>query len=91
MAKVGFCLAKGRTRMESYKYLEDVSGGDHLCNCALTEAREAHQQALEATHILEEKIEQLSQLATRIDQLATGTPIAVAIQGGSPGDSQEAH
>ena len=66
MAKVGFCPADGRTRMRSYKYLEDVSGGDDSCNHALTEAREAHQWALEATHILEEMIKWLSQLATRI-------------------------
>ena len=52
--------------MRSYKYLEDVSGGDDWCNHALTEAREAHQQVLEATHILEEKIKWLSWSATGI-------------------------
>ena len=41
-------------------------GGSDSCNHALAKVREAHQQALEATHILEEKIEWLSQLATRI-------------------------
>ena len=52
--------------MRSYKYLEDVSGGNGLCNPAFAEAREVHQWALEATHMLEERIEQLSQLATRM-------------------------
>ena len=41
-------------------------GGDGSCNHALSKAREAHQQVIEATHMLEEKIEWLSQLATRI-------------------------
>ena len=41
-------------------------GGNDLCNSALAEAREAHWQVLEAAHILEEKIEWLSQSATRI-------------------------
>ena len=52
--------------MGPYKCLEDVREGNDLCNCALAEAKEAHQWALEATHILEEKIEWLSQSATRI-------------------------
>ena len=41
-------------------------GGNDSCNCALAEARKAHQQVLEDAHILEEKIEQLSWLATRM-------------------------
>ena len=40
-------------------------GGDDSCNHALTKARVAHWQALEAAHILEEKFEWLSWSATR--------------------------
>ena len=40
-------------------------GGNDSCDCALTKAMEAHWWALEATHILEEKTEWLSWLATR--------------------------
>ena len=75
VAKVEFCPAKGRTRTGSYKHLEVWAsefpwrtqvGGNNSCNHALTKAREAHWQALEAAHILEEKIEWLSQSATRM-------------------------
>ena len=40
--------------------------GGELCNHALTKASEAHQWALEAAHLLEENIEWLSWLATRM-------------------------
>ena len=39
---------------------------DDFCDHALTKATEAHQQALVAVHPLEEKIERLSQLVTRM-------------------------
>ena len=38
---------------------------DDSCDWALAEAREAHQQALVAAHLLEERIERLSQSATK--------------------------
>ena len=41
-------------------------GGNDSCNCALAKAMEANWWALEATHILEEKIEWLSWSATGI-------------------------
>ena len=47
-----------------------MSGGNDSCNWALTKARETHQPALEATHILEKKIEWLSQSATRIRSIS---------------------
>ena len=61
--------------MGSYKHLEvqassrvpseDVSRVYDLCNHALAKAREAHQQVIESTHVLEEKTEWLSWSATR--------------------------
>ena len=39
---------------------------DNSCDHALTKAREAHWQVLPAAHLLEEKIERISQLATRM-------------------------
>ena len=41
-------------------------GQDTSCECELAEAREGHLQALAATPLLEERIEMLSQLTTRM-------------------------
>ena len=41
-------------------------GANDSCNHALAQAREAHQQVLQAAHMLEEEIEWLSQSATTI-------------------------
>ena len=41
---------------------------DDSCNCELAKARESHQWVLVATHLLEERIERLSQLAIRMRQ-----------------------
>ena len=74
-AKVGFCPAERRARMGCYGYfaaqplnqtpLLDPSKGKDPHNHVLAKAREVHQQAFEATHLLEKNIDRLSHVATR--------------------------